>query len=106
MGQALPGISSGPVLLCIGECKPEFTARSAQQYSFVVSALRGGERPVRLRLCRATRQTLGLRHQKAAPDFSNAFPIALHELFVWSCPVNEPGFQDVKLVWVYGIGRI
>ncbi|XP_059687175.1 plexin-A2 [Gavia stellata] len=35
MGQALPGISSGPVLLCIGECKPEFTARSAQQYMFV-----------------------------------------------------------------------
>jgi len=37
MGQALPGISSGPVLLCIGECKPEFTAKSAQQYVFVVS---------------------------------------------------------------------
>ncbi|KAM6191957.1 plexin-A2 [Sarcoramphus papa] len=35
MGQALPGISSGPVLLCIGECKPEFTAKSAQQYMFV-----------------------------------------------------------------------
>lgn len=43
MGQALPGISSGPVLLCIGECKPEFTAKSAQQYMFVVSVLpRGG----------------------------------------------------------------
>uniref|UniRef100_A0A8D2QF59 Plexin A2 n=1 Tax=Zonotrichia albicollis TaxID=44394 RepID=A0A8D2QF59_ZONAL len=39
MGQALPGISSGPVLLCIGECKPEFTAKSAQQYVFVVSVL-------------------------------------------------------------------
>uniref|UniRef100_A0A8C3V470 Plexin A2 n=1 Tax=Catharus ustulatus TaxID=91951 RepID=A0A8C3V470_CATUS len=39
MGQALPGISSGPVLLCIGECKPEFTAKSAQQYMFVVSVL-------------------------------------------------------------------
>uniref|UniRef100_U3ITT5 Plexin A2 n=1 Tax=Anas platyrhynchos platyrhynchos TaxID=8840 RepID=U3ITT5_ANAPP len=39
MGQALPGISSGPVLLCIGECKPEFTARSAQQYSFVTPAV-------------------------------------------------------------------
>ncbi|XP_074971449.1 plexin-A2 [Phalacrocorax aristotelis] len=35
MGQALPGISSGPVLLCIGECKPEFTAKSTQQYMFV-----------------------------------------------------------------------
>ncbi|NXS60366.1 PLXA2 protein, partial [Brachypteracias leptosomus] len=35
MGPALPGISSGPVLLCIGECKPEFTARSSQQYVFV-----------------------------------------------------------------------
>lgn len=44
MGQALPGISSGPVLLCIGECKPEFTAKSTQQYMFVVSVLprRGG----------------------------------------------------------------
>lgn len=41
MGQALPGISSGPVLLCIGECKPEFTAKSAQQYMFVVSVLLG-----------------------------------------------------------------
>ncbi|NXJ37762.1 PLXA2 protein, partial [Ciconia maguari] len=39
MGQALPGISSGPVLLCIGECKPEFTARSAQQYVFVTPAV-------------------------------------------------------------------
>ncbi|NXK25144.1 PLXA2 protein, partial [Arenaria interpres] len=35
MGQALPGISSGPVLLCIGECKPEFMAKSTQQYVFV-----------------------------------------------------------------------
>uniref|UniRef100_A0A8C3L443 Plexin-A2 n=1 Tax=Chrysolophus pictus TaxID=9089 RepID=A0A8C3L443_CHRPC len=35
MGQALPGISSGPVLLCIGECKPEFTAKSVQHYTFV-----------------------------------------------------------------------
>lgn len=41
MGQALPGISSGPVLLCIGECKPEFTAKSAQHYTFVVSVLLG-----------------------------------------------------------------
>ncbi|KFW72705.1 Plexin-A2 [Pygoscelis adeliae] len=39
MGQALPGISSGPVLLCIGECKPEFTANSAQQYMFVTPAV-------------------------------------------------------------------
>ncbi|XP_064894730.1 plexin-A2 [Columba livia] len=39
MGQALPGISSGPVLLCIGECKPEFTAKSAQQYMFVTPAV-------------------------------------------------------------------
>uniref|UniRef100_A0A8D2MQU3 Plexin A2 n=1 Tax=Zonotrichia albicollis TaxID=44394 RepID=A0A8D2MQU3_ZONAL len=39
MGQALPGISSGPVLLCIGECKPEFTAKSAQQYVFVTPAV-------------------------------------------------------------------
>ncbi|KAH1170566.1 plexin-A2 isoform X1 [Mauremys mutica] len=35
MGQALPGISSGPVRLCIGECKPEFMATSSQQYMFV-----------------------------------------------------------------------
>ncbi|XP_059723498.1 plexin-A2 [Haemorhous mexicanus] len=39
MGQALPGISSGPVLLCIGECKPEFTAKSAQHYVFVTPAV-------------------------------------------------------------------
>ncbi|NXU27329.1 PLXA2 protein, partial [Thalassarche chlororhynchos] len=39
MGQALPGISSGPVLLCIGECKPEFMAKSAQQYVFVTPAV-------------------------------------------------------------------
>uniref|UniRef100_H0YTG5 Plexin-A2 n=1 Tax=Taeniopygia guttata TaxID=59729 RepID=H0YTG5_TAEGU len=39
MGQALPGISSGPVLLCIGECQPEFTAKSAQQYMFVTPAV-------------------------------------------------------------------
>ncbi|NWZ41163.1 PLXA2 protein, partial [Brachypodius atriceps] len=39
MGQALPGISSGPVLLCIGECKPEFTAKSAQHYTFVTPAV-------------------------------------------------------------------
>uniref|UniRef100_A0A8B9MVM8 Plexin A2 n=1 Tax=Accipiter nisus TaxID=211598 RepID=A0A8B9MVM8_9AVES len=39
MGQALPGISSGPVLLCIGECKPEFTAKSTQQYMFVTPAV-------------------------------------------------------------------
>ncbi|NXN43084.1 PLXA2 protein, partial [Rhinoptilus africanus] len=39
MGQALPGISSGPVLLCIGECKPEFTAKSSQQYVFVTPAV-------------------------------------------------------------------
>ncbi|XP_018104643.1 plexin-A2 isoform X2 [Xenopus laevis] len=35
MGQASSTSSSGPVLLCIGECKPEFMARSLQQYTFV-----------------------------------------------------------------------
>ncbi|XP_036612637.1 plexin-A2 [Trichosurus vulpecula] len=35
MGRALPGISSGPVRLCIGECKPEFMTKSHQQYTFV-----------------------------------------------------------------------
>ncbi|XP_039392821.1 plexin-A2 isoform X1 [Mauremys reevesii] len=39
MGQALPGISSGPVRLCIGECKPEFMATSSQQYMFVNPAV-------------------------------------------------------------------
>lgn len=43
MGQALPGISSGPVLLCIGECKPEFMAKSTQQYMFVVSSWTEGQ---------------------------------------------------------------
>ncbi|XP_027726981.1 plexin-A2 [Vombatus ursinus] len=35
MGRALPGSSSGPVRLCIGECKPEFMTKSHQQYTFV-----------------------------------------------------------------------
>ncbi|XP_020863472.1 LOW QUALITY PROTEIN: plexin-A2 [Phascolarctos cinereus] len=35
MGRALPGINSGPVRLCIGECKPEFMTKSHQQYTFV-----------------------------------------------------------------------
>ncbi|KAG9485444.1 hypothetical protein GDO78_008491 [Eleutherodactylus coqui] len=35
MSPAPPASSSGPVLLCIGECKPEFMARSLQQYNFV-----------------------------------------------------------------------
>ncbi|KAM6457023.1 plexin-A2 isoform 1-T2 [Liasis olivaceus] len=35
MGQAEPDISSGPALLCIGECKSEFVAKSAQHYTFV-----------------------------------------------------------------------
>ncbi|XP_066482321.1 plexin-A2 isoform X2 [Tiliqua scincoides] len=35
MEQAEPGINSGPALLCIGECKSEFVAKSAQHYTFV-----------------------------------------------------------------------
>nr|XP_020663188.1 plexin-A2 isoform X1 [Pogona vitticeps] len=35
MGQADSDPSSGPALLCIGECKPEFVAKSAQHYTFV-----------------------------------------------------------------------
>lgn len=38
MGHALVGTTSGPVRLCIGECKPEFMTKSHQQYTFVVSA--------------------------------------------------------------------
>lgn len=37
MGHALIGTTSGPVRLCIGECKPEFMTKSHQQYTFVVS---------------------------------------------------------------------
>lgn len=37
MGHALVGTTSGPVRLCIGECKPEFMTKSHQQYTFVVS---------------------------------------------------------------------
>lgn len=37
MGHALVGTTSGPVRLCIDECKPEFMAKSHQQYTFVVS---------------------------------------------------------------------
>ncbi|XP_026530985.1 plexin-A2 [Notechis scutatus] len=39
MGQAEPDISSGPALLCIGECKSEFVAKSAQHYTFVNPAV-------------------------------------------------------------------
>ncbi|XP_012314679.2 plexin-A2 [Aotus nancymaae] len=35
MGHALVGTTSGPVHLCIGECKPEFMTKSHQQYTFV-----------------------------------------------------------------------
>uniref|UniRef100_A0A8D1V3G5 Plexin-A2 n=1 Tax=Sus scrofa TaxID=9823 RepID=A0A8D1V3G5_PIG len=35
MGHALVGTTSGPVRLCIDECKPEFMAKSHQQYTFV-----------------------------------------------------------------------
>ncbi|XP_048212916.1 plexin-A2 [Perognathus longimembris pacificus] len=35
MGHALIGTTSGPVRLCIGECKPEFMTKSHQQYTFV-----------------------------------------------------------------------
>ncbi|KAM9613311.1 plexin-A2 [Trichechus inunguis] len=35
MGHALVGTTSGPVRLCIGECKPEFMTKSHQQYTFV-----------------------------------------------------------------------
>nr|XP_033773736.1 plexin-A2 isoform X1 [Geotrypetes seraphini]XP_033773738.1 plexin-A2 isoform X1 [Geotrypetes seraphini]XP_033773739.1 plexin-A2 isoform X1 [Geotrypetes seraphini]XP_033773740.1 plexin-A2 isoform X1 [Geotrypetes seraphini] len=35
MGPAESGIQSGPVQLCIGECKQEFMATSTQQYTFV-----------------------------------------------------------------------
>lgn len=43
MGHALVGTTSGPVRLCIGECKPEFMTKSHQQYTFVVSVgLRAG----------------------------------------------------------------
>lgn len=37
MGHALVGTTSGPVSLCIGECKSEFMTKSHQQYTFVVS---------------------------------------------------------------------
>lgn len=71
MGQALPGISSGPVLLCIGECKPEFTAKSVQHYTFVVSSLHWGAEHV-------------VAAPGANPCFSNAFPMALHERCIGS----------------------
>lgn len=49
MGHALMGTTSGPVRLCIGECKPEFMTKSHQQYTFVnpsvlsLSPIRGPE---------------------------------------------------------------
>ncbi|XP_060040706.1 plexin-A2 [Erinaceus europaeus] len=49
MGQAQEGASSGPVHLCVGECQPQFTARSQQHYTFVdpsvlsLSPIRGPE---------------------------------------------------------------
>uniref|UniRef100_A0A452VB02 Plexin-A2 n=1 Tax=Ursus maritimus TaxID=29073 RepID=A0A452VB02_URSMA len=39
MGHALVGTTSGPVRLCIGECKPEFMTKSHQQYTFNPSVL-------------------------------------------------------------------
>lgn len=49
MGHAVIGTTSGPVRLCIGECKPEFMTKSHQQYTFVnpsvlsLSPIRGPE---------------------------------------------------------------
>ncbi|XP_006159375.1 LOW QUALITY PROTEIN: plexin-A2 [Tupaia chinensis] len=49
MGHAVVGTTSGPVRLCIGECKPEFMTKSHQQYTFVnpsvlsLSPIRGPE---------------------------------------------------------------
>lgn len=57
MGHALVGTTSGPVRLCIGECKPEFMTKSHQQYTFVVSV----------------GSSIGLSSQQrhaSAPDFS------------------------------------
>lgn len=42
MGHAVVGTPSGPVRLCIGECKPEFMTKSHQQYTFVVSECPAG----------------------------------------------------------------
>ncbi|XP_037353469.1 plexin-A2 [Talpa occidentalis] len=39
MSRAPGGTSAGPVHLCVGECKPEFTARSHQQFSFVTPSV-------------------------------------------------------------------
>ncbi|XP_075385933.1 plexin-A2 [Tenrec ecaudatus] len=49
MGPALVETMSGPVRLCVGECKPEFMTKSHQQYTFVnpsvlsLSPIRGPE---------------------------------------------------------------
>ncbi|XP_043933071.1 plexin-A2 [Protopterus annectens] len=40
MGRARPGINAGPVLLCIGECRPEFMAKSSQYYTFVIPTVK------------------------------------------------------------------
>ncbi|KAG8504387.1 LOW QUALITY PROTEIN: Plexin-A2 [Galemys pyrenaicus] len=39
MGRAPGGASAGPVRLCIGECKPEFMAKSQQQFTFVTPSV-------------------------------------------------------------------
>ncbi|XP_078402711.1 plexin-A2-like [Cetorhinus maximus] len=39
MGEARPHKESGPVQLCVGECKPEFMTESSQQYTFVKPSL-------------------------------------------------------------------
>ncbi|XP_039605138.1 plexin-A2 isoform X2 [Polypterus senegalus] len=41
MDQAQPHFHSGPVQLCIGECKPELKARSVQLYTFVGPSVEG-----------------------------------------------------------------
>lgn len=38
MGPAPRTATAGPAHLCVGECRPEFTARSQQEFTFVVSA--------------------------------------------------------------------
>lgn len=59
MGHALVGTTSGPVRLCIGECKPEFMTKSHQQYTFVVSIGLRGSQPV-----------LGFSHKGPTPPSS------------------------------------
>lgn len=79
MGHALVGTTSGPVRLCIGECKPEFMTKSHQQYTFVVSmgfraALQAPSKGTLLQTSLHT-SSQGRNHRQGEPQASLCKPV-------------------------------